>query len=69
VEEQESRERKLRESRWQLEEHEKRINTMLDYVEREEKRMLNHIIPKRYKIAHVDLQPVAVKIILGRSHG
>ena len=69
VEEQESRERKLRESRWQLEEHEKRINTMLDYVEREEKRMLNHIIPKRYKIAHVDLQPVAVKIILGRSNG
>jgi len=41
----------------------------LDYVEREEKRMLNHIIPKRFKIAHVDLQPVAVKIIVGNSRG
>jgi len=69
VEEQEAQERILRESRWQLEEHEKRINSMLDYVEREEKRMLNHIIPKRYKISHVDLQPVAVKIIVGSSHG
>ena len=69
IEEQEAQERILRESRWQLEEHEKRINTMLDYVEREEKRMLNHIIPKRFKIAHVDLQPVAVKIIVGNSRG
>ena len=32
VEEQEAQERLLRESRWQLEEHEKRINNMLDYV-------------------------------------
>jgi SNF2 family DNA or RNA helicase len=64
-EEVEARERELREQQWQLEAHEQRINAMLDYVEREEKRILNHIIPSRYTISNVDLQPVAVKIIIG----
>ena len=68
VEEDDARERQLREIRWQLDEHEKRIDSMLDYVQREERRMLEHIIPKRYSLAHFDLQPVAVKIILGKSH-
>ena len=65
VEDQEASERILRESRWQLEEHEKRIEAMLDYVRREEKRTLTQIIPKRFEIAHVDLQPVAVRVIVG----
>lgn len=68
-EEEEERERELREQRWQLEAHEHRIDTMLDYVQREEKRILNHIIPSRYTISNVDLQPVAVKIIIGEQHG
>tara|TARA_B100001123_G_C15326628_1_gene1029767 strand:+ start:3195 stop:3311 length:117 start_codon:yes stop_codon:yes gene_type:complete len=38
-------------------------------MEREKKRFLNHKISNRYEISLVDLQPVAVKIILGRSHG
>lgn len=68
-EEEEARERELREQRWQLDAHEHRIDTMLDYVQREEKRILNHIIPSRYTISNVDLQPVAVKIIIGEQHG
>lgn len=68
-EEEEERERELKEKRWQLDAHENRIDTMLDYVEREEKRILNHIIPSRYTISNVDLQPVAVKIIIGEQHG
>lgn len=63
------REKRLRETRWQLEEHERRINGMLDYVEREEKRMLEFILPNRFSISHVDLQPVAVKVIAGEPHG
>jgi superfamily II DNA or RNA helicase len=68
VEDQEASERILRESRWQLEEHEKRIETMLDYVQREEKRTLTQIIPKRFSVVHVDLQPVAVRVIMGVHH-
>lgn len=66
-EEEEDRERQLRESRWQLEEHERRIDNMIDYVDREEKRMLNHILPKRFSIANIDLQPIALKIIVGEN--
>lgn len=68
VEEDEAQERILQEQRWQLAEHEKRIDLILEYVNREEKRMLNYILPNRYKIANVDLQPVGVKIILGVNH-
>ncbi len=66
-EEEEDRVRQLRESRWQLEEHERRIDNMIEYVNREEKRMLNHILPKRFSIANVDLQPIAIKIIVGAN--
>ena len=69
VEDEEIRERRMREQRWQLEEHERRINTMLDYVQREEKRIINTIIPKRYSVSHIDLQPVAVKITVGEQNG
>ncbi|MGB6864668.1 MAG: hypothetical protein WBE11_03185, partial [Candidatus Aminicenantaceae bacterium] len=68
-EEEEARERQLREKRWELEAHENRIDAMLEYVQREEKRMLNHIIPSRYTLNHIDLQPIAIKIILGEAHG
>jgi ERCC4-related helicase len=66
-EEEEDKERQLRESRWQLEEHERHINAMLEYVKREEKRLLENIIPKRYSVANIELQPIALKIIMGKN--
>jgi superfamily II DNA or RNA helicase len=56
---QEEEERRLREIQWEV--HRALQDQLLTYLEREEERVLTKVLPRRFALARLDVQPVAVE--------
>jgi len=56
---QEEEERRLREIQWEV--HRAQQDQLLSYLEREEERVLTKVLPRRFALARLDVQPVAVE--------
>jgi hypothetical protein len=56
---QEQEERRLREIQWEV--HRAQQDQLLIYLEREEERVLTKVLPRRFALARLDIQPVAVE--------
>ncbi len=56
---QEEEERRLREIQWEV--HRAQQDQLLTYLEREEERVLARVLPRRFALARLDVQPVAVE--------
>ena len=56
---QEAEERRLREIQWEV--HRAQQDQLLTYLEREEERVLTRVLPRRFALARLDVQPVAVE--------
>jgi hypothetical protein len=56
---QETEERRLRELQWEV--HRAQQDQLMAYLDREEERTLTQVLPKRFALARVDCQPVAVE--------
>jgi hypothetical protein len=56
---QEEEERRLRELQWEV--HRTQQDQLLKYLDREEKRVIEQVLPKRFTLARLDIQPVAVE--------
>lgn len=56
---QEEEERRLREIQWEV--HRAQQDQLLTYLEREEGRVLTGVLPRRFALARLDVQPVAVE--------
>jgi hypothetical protein len=56
---QEEEERRLREIQWEV--HRAQQDQLLTYLEREEERVLTKVLPRRFALTRLDVQPVAVE--------
>ena len=56
---QEDEERRLREIQWEV--HRAQQDQLLTYLGREEERVLTRVLPRRFALARLDVQPVAVE--------
>ncbi len=60
---QEAEERRLRELQWEV--HRTQQDQLLAYLEREETRVLTQVLPRRFALVRLDVQPVAVEYWIG----
>ncbi len=60
-------EQKLRDLEWEV--MHSHIEQMKQLLERERDRMLEKILPKRFSLASVDLQPLAIEYIVSEKEG
>ncbi len=56
---QETEERRLRERQWEV--HRTQQDQLLDYLKHEEARIIDEVLPKRFSLARLDVQPVAIE--------
>jgi hypothetical protein len=56
---QEAEERRLREIQWEI--HRTQLDQLAELLDREEARVIDGLLPRRYAVASVDLQPIAVE--------
>lgn len=62
---QEAEERRLREIQWEV--HRTQLDQLSEFLDREEKRVIQGLLPRRYALAQVDLQPVAVEYVVAEG--